>query len=61
MKNVLYLVFAGFVVGRCAVELYFAVTVASVYEKVKLLEGPVAIRRNSFPNVVVDHILTLLL
>jgi hypothetical protein len=28
---------------------------------VKLLEGPVAIRRNSFPNVVVDHILTLLL
>jgi hypothetical protein len=58
---VLYLVCAGFVIGRCAVKPYFAVTVASLYEEVKLLEGHVAIRCTSFPNAVVDHILSLLL
>jgi hypothetical protein len=58
---VLYLVCAGFVIGRCAVKLYFAVAVASLREEVKLLEGHVAIRCTSFPNVVVDHILPLFL
>jgi len=49
------------VVGHCAVKRYFAVTVASLYAEVKLLEGHVAVRCASFPNVVVDHILPLFL
>jgi len=48
-------------IGHCDVKLYFAVTVASLYEEVKLLEGHVAIRCTSFPNVVVDHVLPLFL
>jgi len=49
------------VIGHCAVKLYFAVTVASLYEEVKLLEGNVPIMCTSFRNVVVDHIFPLIL
>ena len=50
-----------FVIGSCAVKMYFAVAVASLYEEVKLLDGHIVIRCISFPNVVVDHILPLML